>query len=39
MDMLIVDVALISFIMLVIGLMVIPERRSAVVMTEVAAAS
>ena len=39
MDMLIVDVALFSFIALVIGLVVMPERRSTVPMTETAAAA
>ena len=36
MDSMIIDLSLISFIVLVIGLMVIPERRAAAV-TEVAA--
>ena len=38
-DLLIVDVALISFIVLVIGQIVMPERRSATVATKAAAAS
>lgn len=33
----ILDLSLISFLVLVIGLMVIPERRAAAAMTEVAA--
>jgi hypothetical protein len=37
MDMMIVDLSLVSFIVLVISLMVIPERRSTAAMTEVAA--
>ena len=37
MDSMIIDLSLISFIVLVIGLMVIPERRSAAAVTEVAA--
>ena len=39
MDLLIVDVALISFIVLVVGQIVMPERRSATVTAETAAAS
>ena len=39
MDSMIVDLALISFIVLVIGQIVMPERRSAAVMTETAAAT
>ena len=39
MDLLSVDVALISFIVLVIGLVAMPERRSAAVKAEVAAAT
>lgn len=38
-DLLILDVALISFIVLVIGQIVMPERRSATVTAETAAAS
>ena len=37
MDALIVDLALVSFVVLVIGLMVIPERRPAATVTETAA--
>ena len=38
-DLLIVDVALISFIVLLISLVVMPERRSAAATAEAAAAS
>ena len=38
-DMLIVDLALISFIVLVVGLMVIPERRATAATTETASAT
>jgi hypothetical protein len=38
-DSIILDVSLISFIVLVIGLMVIPERGSAAVVTEAASAA
>ena len=37
MDSMILDLSLVSFIVLVISLMVIPERRAAAVVTEVAA--
>lgn len=37
MDVMIVDVSLISFFVLVISLMVIPERRSTAAMTETVA--
>lgn len=39
MDLLILDVALISFIVLVVGQIVMPEHRSATVATKAAAAS
>ena len=39
MDLLIVDVALISFVVLVIGLVAMPERRSAAVTAKTAAAA
>ena len=39
MDALIVDAALVSFIVLVISLMITPERRSAAPVTEAAAAT
>ena len=39
MDMMIVDLALISFIVLVIGQLVIPERRSTAAATETATAA
>ena len=39
MDMLILDLALISFIVLVVGLVVMPERRSTAPVTEVATAT
>ena len=39
MDAIILDVSLVSFIVLVISLMVIPERRVAVAVPETAAAS
>ena len=37
MDSMILDLALISFVVLLVSLMVIPERRSAIAMTQVAA--
>jgi len=39
MDSMILDLSLLSFVVLLISLMVIPERRSAAVLTEAAAAS
>lgn len=39
MDLVIVDAALISFVVLVVGQIMMPERRSAAVKTETAAAT